>query len=843
MPGYHSRAGLAAPPEVLDGLTEIRVHGVGGATPQSLLGDPSPRQVAGDRLAGFYRTSDAAGRHREAYSWGGLTSHSRLRALWALLLPSMFANMAGWMARRTVTAGPDEASEAPTTWAFRWCARLAALALTVVTTVMTCLLLLDVVSYQCGGSDACRPAGFWSTAADAVAPTDRPGNRLVVGAAAAVLVALAFSYLARQTRRSYERVEPPTVVPPTGPAAAPDPQPSRACAAALPGGLRNEDFWSGLHWHLFLSRLHLTAALGVIAAMLGWSAAALGAGGASEKLGRTAAVLAGVAVLAVIALLRLDAATHAWATVALAAACASLALAVAAGLVVPSGAGEVGMLPGARASINVLWGLGLVLLLPLAGQQSRAYLQRRRAAAHDDGPAVFPWAAPFVVSTTGLIVANTVLVSLVVFVARWLGTVTYAFGPSAGEVPAPDAIYLPKVLGLAATMLTLGLIAALVLFGVGMAVAFVRAGRVDAEAVEHDLRTQYEEKGIGVPIEGAARSEAAWLRSAFDPPMFETGSRRAARRPVAWVRSVARWRFLGRSTHTAAFLLIAITAVAVAAVVAVLVWVWIVRGAVPLALVNAGTTVAVLLPPLFVGVLAAAWRREQTRKLLGTLFDVGSFFPRAFHPFAPPAYAERAVPELTRRVWHLHDGGGQVVLVAHSQGSVIAAAVAGRSSSGRRADEPTLGLVTLGSPLAKLYGWAFPALFSDGFLEGIAGGDPGVGAVRWTNVYYDTDYIGGPIRTEGSVDDGADTGRAAARVFVDVRLVDPPTFVYVADQPLPRVLSHTGYWVDDAFWRRVDCMCAEIAGTSSAALDGVPDEARRREYRWWRPRRRPRSPA
>src|SRR5262249_29663316 len=95
-------AGHLSPESPLNGLTELRVHGVGGESPGDLLNDLAPLQVAGDGIAGFYRTADyhpkaEDSRHVEGYSWGGLTSKSSSRILWLLLLPFMFGNLAGWM--------------------------------------------------------------------------------------------------------------------------------------------------------------------------------------------------------------------------------------------------------------------------------------------------------------------------------------------------------------------------------------------------------------------------------------------------------------------------------------------------------------------------------------------------------------------------------------------------------------------------------------------------------------------------------------------------------------------------------------------------------------------------
>src|SRR6266436_9916296 len=96
------------------GVTELRVHGVGGSPPDAVLGDMAPEQASGDAIAGFYRTSDhRAGdgdrtarldvdRHVEVYSWGGLTSRSKVRVLWLALLPFLFGNLAGWMCSASI---------------------------------------------------------------------------------------------------------------------------------------------------------------------------------------------------------------------------------------------------------------------------------------------------------------------------------------------------------------------------------------------------------------------------------------------------------------------------------------------------------------------------------------------------------------------------------------------------------------------------------------------------------------------------------------------------------------------------------------------------------------------
>jgi hypothetical protein len=108
---------------------------------------------------------------------------------------------------------------------------------------------------------------------------------------------------------------------------------------------------------------------------------------------------------------------------------------------------------------------------------------------------------------------------------------------------------------------------------------------------------------------------------------------------------------------------------------------------------------------------------EGTRKGVGVLWDLTTFWPRAAHPLAPPCYAERVVPELRTRVdWALHyvkDGtdlraGNGVVLSGHSQGSVIVCAVLSRLP---RADLTWVRVITYGSQIRALYGRVFPAVF------------------------------------------------------------------------------------------------------------------------------------
>jgi hypothetical protein len=232
-----------------------------------------------------------------------------------------------------------------------------------------------------------------------------------------------------------------------------------------------------------------------------------------------------------------------------------------------------------------------------------------------------------------------------------------------------------------------------------------------------------------------------------------------------------------------------------------------------------------------------------TRRQVGIIWDLGTFWPRAVHPLAPPCYAERAIPDLIRRIDY-HAGipecpadpataptdetpqerpvapagdpheGRPVVLSCHSQGSVIGAATVLQltyEASSR------VALLTYGNPVRRLYSRFFPAYFDLDTVTRIGSllGDPkqvqrkpgqagpiagaqGRATWRWRNLYRPTDPIGGPMFIDaplGPPHDGDEVWHD-----VDWNLKDP-----VAAGPLPGdtccppALGHSDYFVDTEF--------------------------------------------
>ncbi len=201
----------------------------------------------------------------------------------------------------------------------------------------------------------------------------------------------------------------------------------------------------------------------------------------------------------------------------------------------------------------------------------------------------------------------------------------------------------------------------------------------------------------------------------------------------------------------------------------------------------------------------AANALTNTERPMGVLWDVICFLPRAGHPFGPPCYSDRVVPELNSRVrkWlEATDTASKrrrVVLSAHSLGAVLAvstifANVSSGSTGaqpcvvGSKVPPPRIGLLTYGTQLRAYFGRFLPELLGPEVLgtrpcqaPRLFGGDPwlrqvlddeqergrpapdGPGTLRailtpttrrcrpaqplWINVWRRTDYLGFPVNS------------------------------------------------------------------------------------------------
>ncbi len=104
------------------------------------------------------------------------------------------------------------------------------------------------------------------------------------------------------------------------------------------------------------------------------------------------------------------------------------------------------------------------------------------------------------------------------------------------------------------------------------------------------------------------------------------------------------------------------------------------------------------------------------------MWDLSCFWPRVAHPFSPPCYAERAVPDLYERLQFATSGPDRAILSGHSLGSFLSVAAIFRLRHTYRpahpaehsaASEPrtNVALLTYGSQLRYYWGRVFPAAF------------------------------------------------------------------------------------------------------------------------------------
>ncbi|WP_420717412.1 hypothetical protein [Streptomyces sp. WM6378] len=741
---------------------ELLVHGVGGTTPQKMLDDPRTVCVTGDDTAAIYRRGEDADaeahpeRYRdrpvpEAYVWCNLTSGNSARALWLLLLPFMVINLAHWM--RPPAKEPH--------WAIRLygvLVRLIALSLTVLLVAAACEVALDLTAWQCAGSAACSRSWYWLgfTSVAHHGWWSQPGRRLALAALAPAGLTFLLWYLSNRTWSAYESQQPLNAEPAADPVEAVKPAFSR------PG------FWYGRRLVARLRAAHtaagfLTAAAGVTAAAARYDRAATSA--VFETLGlllESTLAVAGLVVVWVVCRRgrtethldeQLDRAVTAWLPVT---SLALLALAMVYAAWDRADWASSGTLPGDRAFGFLTFAQGvLITALAAVAWHLRRWAPGERTALYGlGGPAVAMLACALGGVMTGGVAQR---------VADWVDH---------GAIHRASFIGPPALLTWQASVIPvlLALLIPVVLF---FAVRTWRTARADAPRVMADY-----------PVE--------------QPDTART-------RQIASARAMA-----GLTDHAPVFLGI-VSGASLLLGAAALVGAWWTSDVPEQAADGAATPIAFAADAaqslgswctgfgflLFVTWGRRAYKDAAARRTVGILWDVGTFWPRAAHPFAPPCYAERAVPDLAWRMntW-TERTGGRLVISGHSQGSVLAAAAVWQLPAAARR---RVALLTYGCPVERLYGRWFPTYFGPAPLQALH-----QEVHCWRNLWRATDPIGGPVLTGDDVDKGP--------------LLDPLAYGRTREHPLPApILGHSDYQADPAFGRERALLLAELAS-------GVPNQ-------------------
>ncbi len=166
-------------------------------------------------------------------------------------------------------------------------------------------------------------------------------------------------------------------------------------------------------------------------------------------------------------------------------------------------------------------------------------------------------------------------------------------------------------------------------------------------------------------------------------------------------------------------------------------------GTFPDLLVQVAVTIAIVVPGYFaIRSIRKGWISDEggrgRRRQVGILWDLGSFWPRWYHPLAPPGYGPRAVRDLGEILDHLPEGS---LLGAHSQGSLIAAVALHETPR-------DLGLISYGSQLGLLYPRMFPATGIPELVDAVTGR-----ITNWVNLWRGSDPIGGQVVNHPKVED------------------------------------------------------------------------------------------
>lgn len=779
------------------GMTELRVHGVGGVPPAADAADQPAELSSGTRAAGFRRIPDHrasaadqaanrdADRQVEVYAAEGLSFSSWSRILCLALLPFLLANMAGWMC---------SARTRQSRWRFRLhrlAYGLGALALTVNATLVTVMIFADVLGYQ---TARIGPYDRWWSAPQRWPWIGfHPARQVLFGMLVPVLLVLVVLW-ATSMSFWYESVRPPY-------RAGPGRKEAKArlvTAAALPAGLADDEFWDGEPSGRLLTRVHAGVALGFLAIVIGVTSSALADAGTVHDValgwiaigGGAAAVALGAGYICLDALSTPGAAEptdssragsalvrmlRGWMKYVPVLALAALITSALFAWYQPAewelpqtSASQLAGLPGMTAVIG--W-TALAIAVPVTAALVSMLLGWSRTA----GPVLSggPWVMLFLAFS----LLNTVLLGAEIVAAHGTSAVT----SDAAHAVEGAKIYLPYVLAAGVPLAVWAAMMAGVVFAVGewllrtpelpedIRQAYREQAEIFSNQVPDPIRYWYD-YGIGLP----------GPPDGTDPPLVSR-----------WEQAVARIHLRGRRLLDAGWLLWAI-------IIGQLIMVWFswqLHILPPVVIAVTGVGIASLVLPIKMRAFLSLWRVPAQRNI-AIMWDAASFWPRSYHPFSPPCYAERAVPDLQWRMRMLHDIRRSLVLVAHGQGAMLATAALVQPGCRPADDRPAL--VTLGSTVSKLYSWAFPAYVTPDLLATLKPDGPSRVA-SWHNVYYPADPFAGPAAGQLA---------SAGRPPVDHRLLDPAEswWSHVQDPPMPQ--GHAGYWKDPRVWELVNKVAA-----------------------------------
>ena len=484
----------------------------------------------------------------------------------------------------------------------------------------------------------------------------------------------------------------------------------------------------------------------------------------------------------------------------------------------------LGGLPGYSASVLGLFLSEVCVLLALTAVVvvTHAHARRRPHPMTDGNARVgFLGFGSVVMATSGMFLASVFSAGEYLFTAGWLHTGSVK--PSFHDMSmVPTAFHLPEVIELASLAYTFGVIGlVLAVLGAGVWFALAAASRwyglVDLTgfALDYpgldpgDPGSTGDLMNVNDPIVPRRRQEI--LRAYFLARLVDFAGNAlvalvAFGATVSGVLSlilfgehVGRWGWAERSARWLADSRTATHAS--------------VRSSIPgLEVVGAYLTVLTIL--LMVSLGSLAFRVPATRRSVGILWDIASFWPRTAHPLAAPCYAERTVPDLITRIRWYRAGPARptgVLLAGHSQGTVIsfAALIQLAANTPQRPPANTSGapddvldgvsFLTFGCVLRRLYGRYFPVYFGapvfDLLARHLGGTDDRAG--RWLNLWRYTDYLGGPV-TDGPPSPTAppDVDRTAATTPIRERHLRDPAFFAVqpGDTVAGPPLRHSDFW-------------------------------------------------